>query len=125
MNTEDAAKTVGVTFRQIDNWVKTGIIAPSGPPAVNYHNGAPARRWTKADLARLRAVAQIMAMGEGGERRAASGDTARLIMKHWRKGPGWLVISPATTKGVVVTAVESVPKAIRKVGGRALVVPLP
>lgn len=125
MNSESAARAVGITFRQIDNWVRTGIIAPSGTPAVNHHNGASARRWTQGDITRLRVVAQIMALGEGGERRTGSGDTARLVLRYWRKGPAWLVISPATTKGAMVKAVEKVPKAVRQVGGRALVVPLP
>ena len=122
MNTEQAAKAVGATFRQVDWWVRTGIIAPSSH-GRNHHGEY--RIWSAADIDRLRVVAQIMALGESGERQCRSGETAKRVMKHWRKGPGWMVLAPSTGKAMLSRRPEKVPKAVRLLGGRVMVVRLP
>lgn len=121
MNTEEAAAAVGATFRQVDFWIRSGIIAPSATAQTRY---GEARRWSRSDIDRLRVVAQIMAIGGDAHGLVRSGDTATLVMRHWRKGPGWLVLSPLTGKGALAMRAEKVPKAVRMVGGRAMVVPL-
>lgn len=124
IGTEEAARLAGVTFRQASYWLQTGVV----PHPRQQHDGRPGQgfhyEWSRSDIARLRIVAQVMALGGEG-RYHSNAEAARLAMKYWRKGPGWLVLSPVDGTGVLSTTAEKVPKAVRRVGHRALVVPLP
>lgn len=125
MTTEEAARAAGVTFRQASYWLATGVIGPpqraiDGRPGQGFHYV-----WSRRDVERLRVVAQVMTLGGSVAKGDGPANAAKLAMKHWRRGPGWLVLSPVDGKGVLSTTVEKIPKAVRRVGNRALVVPLP
>jgi DNA-binding transcriptional MerR regulator len=55
-----AARVAGVTYRQLDYWARTGLIAPSIQEA---HGSGTQRHYSFGDLVRLRAVAQLIAAG--------------------------------------------------------------
>jgi DNA-binding transcriptional MerR regulator len=55
-----ACAAVGITYRQLDYWARTGLIAPSLAEA----HGSGSKRWYSfADLVELRVVAQLLAAG--------------------------------------------------------------
>lgn len=75
MNTREAAKWAGITYRQLDYWIAQGVITP----AAEYGQGK-AREFSKRDLVILRVL--VMLRDDGfriEEMREATG----LINKHW------------------------------------------
>lgn len=51
----------GVTYRQLDYWVRTGIVAPS--ICCGGQGSGTQRRWSAADVVRVAAVARLLAEG--------------------------------------------------------------
>lgn len=58
MNTRQAAKFSGITYRQLDYWISQGVISPTG----EYGQGK-AREFTRRDLVLLRLIAMLRADG--------------------------------------------------------------
>lgn len=55
-----ACAAAGITYRQLDYWARTGLIAPSLAEA----HGSGSKRWYSfADLVELRVVAQLLVAG--------------------------------------------------------------
>lgn len=61
-STAEAARLTGLTPRQIDHWDRQGFLRPSLSPASGYGS---ARRYSFADIVRLRVAARLRASGVG------------------------------------------------------------
>lgn len=59
-STLQTCKVVGVTYRQVDYWVHTGLVVPSLHEAAG---SGTQRRYSFADLVHLRIVKQLIAAG--------------------------------------------------------------
>ncbi len=91
---------VGITYRQLDYWARTGMIVPARRGA-GY---GPHRRWTADDLRVTRVVAQLAALhGHGRHRHGAPHhghsrplpvDWPRLAALIRGHRTGWLLITP-------------------------------
>lgn len=54
-STEDVARELGITYRQLDHWIRVGTVVPTFP--TNLGSGHP-RQWTEDDVRRLRIVVE-------------------------------------------------------------------
>ncbi len=61
-STADAARLTGLTARQLDHWDRQGFLRPSLERASGYGS---ARRYSFADVVRLRVAARLRAAGIG------------------------------------------------------------
>lgn len=61
-STADAARLSGLTPRQLDHWDRLGFLRPSARAASGYGS---ARRYSFADLVRLRVAARLRSSGVG------------------------------------------------------------
>lgn len=75
MNTREAAKWAGITYRQLDYWIAQGAITP----AVEYRQGK-AREFSWRDLTILKLMVMLR---DDGYRIDALRDTRELIDKTW------------------------------------------
>jgi hypothetical protein len=76
--TDEVANRAGLTFRQVDYWIRRGAIVPSLRSA---HGSGTRRRWSPLDLARLRAIADVTAaLGRLG---VSKGFDVELIEELW------------------------------------------
>jgi DNA-binding transcriptional MerR regulator len=59
--TTEAAKKIGVTRATLQAWIKTGRVQP---PEIQVRSGkSPVRLWTTSDIARLRAMKNLIKVG--------------------------------------------------------------
>jgi DNA-binding transcriptional MerR regulator len=59
--TTEAAKKTGVTRATLQAWIKTGRVQP---PEIQVRSGkSPVRLWTTSDVARLRAMKNLIKVG--------------------------------------------------------------
>jgi DNA-binding transcriptional MerR regulator len=63
MSTEDVARLIGVSYRQLSYWCSQGLIP--GQPARVGSGSAGYRRWTAADISRARLVANAAELRAG------------------------------------------------------------
>lgn len=61
-STAEAARLTGLTARQLDHWDRKGFVRPSVEKAAGY---GTARRYSFADVVRLRVAARLRAGGVG------------------------------------------------------------
>lgn len=61
-STAEAARLSGLTPRQLDHWDRMGFLRPSARAAAGYGS---ARRYSFADLVRLRVAARLRSSGVG------------------------------------------------------------
>jgi DNA-binding transcriptional MerR regulator len=61
-STAEAARLTGLTARQLDHWDRNGFVRPSVKKASGYGS---ARRYSFADVVRLRVAARLRASGVG------------------------------------------------------------
>jgi DNA-binding transcriptional MerR regulator len=61
-STAEAARLTGLTARQLDHWDRNGFVRPSAGKASGYGS---ARRYSFADVVRLRVAARLRAEGVG------------------------------------------------------------
>ncbi len=61
-STSEAARLTGLTARQLDHWDRKGFVRPSVEKARGYGS---ARRYSFADIVRLRVSARLRASGVG------------------------------------------------------------
>ncbi len=61
-STAEAARLTGLTARQLDHWDRNGFVQPSVERASGYGS---ARRYSFADVVRLRVAARLRASGVG------------------------------------------------------------
>jgi DNA-binding transcriptional MerR regulator len=61
-STAEAARLAGLTPRQLDHWDRRGFLKPSAAAAQGYGS---ARRYSFADLVRLRVAARLRSSGVG------------------------------------------------------------
>jgi DNA-binding transcriptional MerR regulator len=61
-STSEAARLTGLTARQLDHWDRKGFVRPSVEKASGYGS---ARRYSFADIVRLRVSARLRASGVG------------------------------------------------------------
>ena len=61
-STAEAARLSGLTPRQLDHWDRLGFLRPSARAAAGYGS---ARRYSFADLVRLRVAARLRSSGVG------------------------------------------------------------
>jgi DNA-binding transcriptional MerR regulator len=86
--TSRVAKLAGLSFRQLDYYVRIGLLTPS---ARGARGSGSYRLWTEADISRARLVGALRSLG------ATTDVLARVLGQlpddpsEW---PGWLFISP-------------------------------
>lgn len=80
----DVISRAGITYRQLDYWISTGVVRPLVPAA-----GSGTRRWFRTeDIPRLRLLGRLRAQlggleaGQGG----VNAEVARRIMREYRRG---------------------------------------
>jgi DNA-binding transcriptional MerR regulator len=61
-STAEAARLTGLTARQLDHWDRNGFVRPSVEKAAGYGS---ARRYSFADVVRLRVAARLRSNGVG------------------------------------------------------------
>lgn len=88
-STTHVAQLSGLSFRQLDHYVKIGLLAPSKRAARGH---GTRRIWSDADVARAMLVAALRALG-------ATTDVLARVLAQLPADPGewpsWLFISPA------------------------------
>lgn len=62
LSSPQACQASGITYRQMDYWVRTGLITPSFGEA---QGSGTSRRWSPEDVVALRVVAELMERGAG------------------------------------------------------------
>jgi DNA-binding transcriptional MerR regulator len=65
-------KRAGVTYRQLDYWVRTGVVTPS---IVHAQGSGRQHRWSEADVERVRIINDLLNSGYSlqGARRLLAG----------------------------------------------------
>lgn len=53
LSSNEVSRLVGVTYRQLDYWCRTGLVRPH----VVAHGSGSRRRWSKDDVERVRRLA--------------------------------------------------------------------
>lgn len=70
INSQEAARIAGATFRQIDYWIRTGLACPH----LRDMGSGTRRRYQAGDVEVLHALAQLSALGCRDDRMAAAAD---------------------------------------------------
>jgi hypothetical protein len=77
---EQVCHLAGVTYRQLDYWASTGLVAPARPGGGS--GPGIVRSWTQADLVRVRAIARMLNLGLSLQRvRALVADGNHVIVQ--------------------------------------------
>lgn len=85
--TAQAARLAGLSYRQVDNLARQGVVAPS--LSKEHAGSGTARRWSHADVELLSVVGNLLDMGVGYEE-------LRSVVEQLRGRPidhGWLIVS--------------------------------
>lgn len=108
-----AVAGAGITYRQLDYWVRTGLARPSLDDGSGHR-----RRWTYRDIIHLAVIAELLASGMGFER-------IRVLM-------GGLTLPMDLADSTIfvangargVTPTDAVPQILRSMRGVLTLIPL-
>jgi DNA-binding transcriptional MerR regulator len=109
-STQEVADLVGVSYRQVDYWVRQGVLTP----LEDAHGSGTHRRWSDDDLVELRLVASLRRLGLTLSR---IDTTLRLVRLY--AGAGALVLAVDRVEAV---RDQDIAEAVRSLGGVATVV---
>lgn len=90
LSSYDVCRAAGITFRQLDYWVRTGLLTPS---VRNPGGSGCPRRWSEADVYRARVIGLLMRWSAYGP--GAGTKIARRVsweLADMPAGSGYLVI---------------------------------
>lgn len=84
VSSPDAADLAGITYRQLDYWVRNGIVRP----LVNASGSGSRRLIAREDIPRMRLLGRIQRQlgADGTGPSGVSAELARLIMRDYRRG---------------------------------------
>lgn len=98
-NSYDVCRMAGITYRQLDYWVRTNLLAPSVPSA----GSGTGRRWTGDDVRRAKIVGLLMR----SDWRSGLLPSARRLVQELPDMPidgGYLIVSGAGVSWVRTAA---------------------
>lgn len=90
------AEAAGVSYRRLDYWVRTGLLAPSATETPPSGSGNP-RTWTDGDLAAARVLAVLMELRGHQDADVTADrfrDIAAFAQRHGLRGGGRTRIVP-------------------------------
>ena len=70
-SSEEVCRLAGISYRQLDSWIRTGYITPSVKQTAG--SGDP-RRFAREDVARTRMTKRLLDIGVSWERLRRDGD---------------------------------------------------
>jgi len=79
LSSSEVCRLTGVTVRQLDYWVRIGLLSPS--LRAGYGGSGDPRRWSEADVAKVRVVAAIMS-AKGKDSTGSLSRMARRVLEE-------------------------------------------
>jgi hypothetical protein len=113
---KDAAAIAGATYRQLDYWVRKGLVVPSIEEADGYGSR---RRFSLMDIRRIRVVVEAIA---GGCKNPVS--TLSAIRSLTLPSRGYAVIDQWTHEIRVIETSAAARKLAAKIGAAAMIIPI-
>lgn len=122
LTTDELARLVGATYRQVDYWVRHGYLTPDRAQP----GSGVARIWTPEDLRVAGVVAQLRRMGAAADAVKAAARWLYTVEDLPAVDAGWLVLTPLRLfPEPAVDVVATLDGLERLVGAGAWVVPIP
>lgn len=115
-SSKDAAAKAGATYRQLDYWVRKGLIAPSIREAEGH---GTRRRWSTMDVRRIRVIVKALEMGAVNPVRTLEGVQDLTI-----PSTGYVVVDLWTHRAKVIETRAAARKLAEKIGATALIIPI-
>lgn len=98
IRTNDVCRLAGITYRQLDYWTRTKLIWPS---MVDANGSGSARRWSREDVAYIRLIRELLAVGLDLARVRTASRELRLAVDTRLTAP-YFVLTTSTARSVTL-----------------------